>query len=197
MLKGSVRLKSKNEVGKVRIIYKPDGFADWANSHAMIPTPVIIDKETVRVYTTFCDKNGIGRPGYVDLDSSNLKNIKKVSSKPLLEIGLPGSFDDNGILTCSVVDLGDGVFYMYYAGFELCNRIRYRLLTGLAVSQDGGETFARYSNTPILERSSNEMYFRGGPFCKRKEIYLRCGMLQVEDGLKFLENRCQNTIFDI
>lgn len=153
---------------KLGIIYKPDGFADWANSHAMIPTPVIIDKETVRVYTTFCDKNGIGRPGYVDLDSSNLKNIKKVSSKPLLEIGLPGSFDDNGILTCSVVDLGDGVFYMYYAGFELCNRIRYRLLTGLAVSQDGGETFARYSNTPILERSSNEMYFRGGPFCKKK-----------------------------
>lgn len=54
---------------------------------------------------------------------------------------------------------------MYYAGFELGTKIRYRLLTGLAISEDGGNTFVRYSSVPVLERSATEMYFRGGPYC--------------------------------
>ena len=61
---------------------------------------------------------------------------------------------------------------MYYSGFELCNKIRYRILTGLAISNDGGETFRRFSKVPILERSEKELFFRGGPFViKEKNKY--------------------------
>jgi hypothetical protein len=56
---------------------------------------------------------------------------------------------------------------MYYVGFELGTKIRYRLLTGLAISRDGGETFQRLRRTPILERSDAELYFRCGPFVLR------------------------------
>lgn len=150
---------------KLGLVYGPNGSMPWAKSHAMIPTPVLLNQDVIRVFVTFCDLSGVGRPGYVDVSSSNPLKVLGYSQKPLLDVGSPGTFDENGVLACSIVNIGDGVMYMYYAGFELGAQIRYRLLTGLAISRDGGETFMRYSSTPVLERSSSELYFRGGPYC--------------------------------
>lgn len=137
----------------------------WAKTHAMIPTPVRFNAQVIRVYVTFCDAKGIGRPGFVDVAAANPTQVLAVSQQPLLEMGKPGTFDENGVLTCGVTDLGNGRFYMYYVGFELGTQIRYRLLTGLAISEDGGATFKRYAPTPVLERTATELYFRGGPYC--------------------------------
>ncbi|QCG48638.1 glycoside hydrolase family protein [Aeromonas schubertii] len=150
---------------KLGIVYKPDGAFPWASSHAMIPTPLRLNNDIIRVYVTFCDKDGIGRPGFVDVLATDPKTVINVSTKPLLELGEPGSFDDHGILTCSVVNMGSNRVFMYYVGFELSTTIRYRLLTGLAISEDGGSSFTRNSSTPILERSDTERLFRGGPYC--------------------------------
>ena len=150
---------------KLGLVYGPDGGLPWAKSHAMIPTPIRMNDRVVRVFVTFCDAKGIGRPGYVDVSASNPMEVLSVSQQPLLDIGKPGTFDENGLLTCSVINLGDGKMFMYYVGFELGTQIRYRLLTGLAISEDGGNTFCRYSPTPVLERSATEIYFRCGPYC--------------------------------
>ena len=150
---------------KLGLVYCPDGSMDWAKSHAMIPTPVRLNENVIRVYVTFCDDKGVGLPGYVDVSASNPLDVLSVSQRPLLDLGMPGTFDENGLLTCSVTDLGDGKMFMYYVGFELGTKIRYRLLTGLAISDDGGNTFTRYSQAPVLERSSSEIYFRCGPYC--------------------------------
>jgi len=150
---------------KLGLVYGPDGRMPWAKSHAMIPTPMRFGDDVVRVFITCLDANGIGRPGYVDVSSADPTRVIGIASEPLLDIGRPGTFDENGLLTCSVVDLGDGRMFLYYAGFELGTRIRYRLLTGLAISEDGGKTFRRHSPTPVLERTATECYFRGGPFC--------------------------------
>jgi hypothetical protein len=149
---------------KLGIVYCPDGRTPWAQTHAMIPTPVLLDSDTIRVFVTMCDGNFVGRPGYVDVDAHNPTRVLRVSDQPLLDVGQPGTFDENGMLTCSVVPLDDGRMFMYYAGFEQGTKIRYRLLTGLAVSHDGGKTFARVKETPVLERSPQELFFRGGPF---------------------------------
>jgi hypothetical protein len=153
---------------KLGLVYGPDGSMPWAKSHAMTPTPFRLNAEVIRVFVTFCDANGVGRPGYVDVSANNPLNVLGVSQKPLLELGKPGTFDENGLLTCSVTDLGSGKLFMYYVGFELGMKIRYRLLTGLAISEDGGNTFSRYSPTPVLERSATEFYFRAGPYCLYK-----------------------------
>lgn len=137
----------------------------WAKSHAMIPTPVQLNEDVIRVYVTFCDDNEVGRPGYVDVATSDPLKVLKVSQQPLLDLGLPGTFDESGLLTCAVTPLGDGRVFMYYVGFELGTKIRYRLLTGLAISEDGGETFHRHALTPVLERTSAELFFRCGPYC--------------------------------
>jgi len=150
---------------KLGLVYGPDGLIPWAKTHAMIPTPVRMNAQVVRVYVTFCDAKGIGRPGFVDVAAANPTQVLAVSQQPLLDMGKPGTFDENGMLTCGVTDLGNGRFFMYYVGFELGTQIRYRLLTGLAISEDGGTTFARYAPTPVLERSATEIFFRCGPYC--------------------------------
>jgi len=131
----------------------------------MVPTPVLLDEDVIRVFVTFLDGNGIGRPGYVDVAAEDPTRVLAVSSEPLLDIGEPGTFDENGVLTCSVVRVGPGCWHMYYVGFELGTKIRYRLLSGLAISRDDGRTFQRVSRVPVLERSDAELYFRGGPWC--------------------------------
>ena len=150
---------------KLGLVYGPDGSLPWAKSHAMIPTPVRLNNEVIRVFVTFCDDKGVGRPGYVDVSANDPLKVLGVSQQPLLDLGKAGTFDENGLLTCSVIDFGNGKMFMYYVGFELGTQIRYRLLTGLAVSENGGNSFNRFAPTPVLERSATEIYFRCGPYC--------------------------------
>lgn len=148
---------------KLGVVYRPDGSSDWAYSHAMIPTPTVLNERVLRIYLSFRDRDNVGRAGYVDVNRADPRQVVGVSARPVLDIGLPGTFDENGILPTCVLNIGQNTKYMYYVGFELGTKIRYRLLTGLAVSTDGGETFQRVRKTPILERSDEELYFRCGP----------------------------------
>ncbi|MHC8598282.1 glycoside hydrolase family protein [Arenicellales bacterium IMCC55707] len=150
---------------KLGLIFRPEGEKLWAKSHAMVPTPIWISGEVIRVYVTFQDNYGVGRPGFFDVAARNPTAILRVSSEPLIDIGRPGTFDDNGVMTTSVVNVGEGLRYMYYVGFEKGVKTRYRLLTGLAISEDNGNSFSRFSKSPILDRSDSELFFRGGAFC--------------------------------
>lgn len=141
----------------------------FASSHSMGPTPIQISEDVIRVYFTCLDENGIGRPAFVDVSSENPTRVLGVSDRPLLDVGLRGTFDDNGIMVTSVIRLSDSRYFMYYSGFELCEKIRYRILSGVAISSDGGNTFSRFSSTPILERSDDELFFRGGPYVMEDE----------------------------
>ncbi|PKO82457.1 MAG: hypothetical protein CVU19_01695 [Betaproteobacteria bacterium HGW-Betaproteobacteria-13] len=148
---------------KLGLLWRPDGSEPWAYSHAMIPTPLPGADGKLRIYFSTCDREGRGRPAWMDLDPAQPTRILGISRTPLLDLGRPGNFDDNGVVVTSVVRIDERICLLYYVGFELCHRIRYRLLTGLAISEDGGLTFRRYRETPILERSPEELYFRCGP----------------------------------
>jgi hypothetical protein len=88
---------------KLGVVYAPTGELAWAKTHAMIPTPIRISEDVIRVFVTFCDDKGIGRPGYVDVSAHDPMRVLQVSDKPLLDIGRDGTFDENGLLTCSVI----------------------------------------------------------------------------------------------
>jgi len=158
---------------KKGLIYAPDGSGWWSKKAAMIPTPELLDEDRIRIYLSFCDSDGIGRPGFVDISAEDPKTVVGVSEEPLLDIGEPGTFDENGAVVCSVVKLPDGKRLMYYVGFELGRRIRYRMLTGLAKSDAEGMPFKRVKRTPVLERSDAEPFFRCGPFVMRDDGVFR------------------------
>ena len=158
---------------KLGLVYTPDGSMIWAQSHAMIPTPIRLNEEVIRVFCTSCADDGLGRPGYVDVSAQNPSQLLAVSREPLLKLGSPGTFDENGIIACSVIQLERDKLLMHYVGFELGTRIRYRLLTGAAISEDKGHTFKRYAATPVLERSAAELYFRCGAYCVKEDGIFR------------------------
>ncbi|EJN00865.1 hypothetical protein [Herbaspirillum sp. YR522] len=149
---------------KLGLVWRNDATQPWSRSHAMGPTPFRLDDRTIRVFVTCLDEQGRGRPGYVDVDATDPTRVLGVSSDAVMDIGEPGSFDDNGLMPLSIVRVPSGDLWMYYSGFEICTRIRYRILSGVAVSNDNGATFRRLSSTPVLERTDTERFFRGGPF---------------------------------
>lgn len=158
---------------KKGFIFNSENMTDWAVSGAMIPTPMVWNNNTIRVFLTFLDKEGIGRTGFIDLDRMNFSKIKDFSKKPIIDIGQDGTFDENGSLTCSVTKSPSGNLYFYYAGFELGTKIRYRLLTGLAITDKNLNSIKKFE-TPVLERTPEELFFRCGPFCiydKMDHIY--------------------------
>jgi hypothetical protein len=151
---------------KLGVVWQPDGMMWWAGKYAACPTPFFLKDGSLRVFIQCRDEGGVGRVGYVDVDPEKPTRVLRISAQPVLDVGLPGAFDDNGVFQTSVMQIDDGRIFMYYVGFELCHRIRYRLLTGLAVSNDEGRTFQKMKTTPILERSPSEMHFRCGPFVR-------------------------------
>lgn len=151
------------------LVWGPDGSLDWARTHATCPTPLPRRDGSLRLYLQCRDGRGVGRVGWVDVDPDDPTRVLRSARSPVLDVGEPGCFDDNGVFPTSVVRLGDGRLYLYYVGFELCHHIRYRLLTGLAVSEDDGDSFRRLCTTPILERTDSELHIRGGAFVRRED----------------------------
>ncbi len=144
---------------KLGLVYAPNGEHEWAASHAFIPTSLMLAEDRIRVYVAFLDRNKVGRAGYVDVDARDPLRVLKVSAKPVLDVGEPGTFDDSGITPVCIFE-NQGTIYMYYVGWQLGVKVRYYLFVGLAVSKDGGETFTRYSQAPILDRSDGELFVR-------------------------------------
>lgn len=148
---------------KLGVVFNSDGSQDWAKSHAQVPTPLLLNEDVLRVYYSAWDSQRRGRPTYVDLDAHDPTRVIHHPGRPIIDLGDPGTFDDNGLILCSVVRTLENRFYMYYAGFELYQKVRYKLFGGLAISADG-ENFARHSKVPVLDRSDTELCLRGGPF---------------------------------
>lgn len=153
---------------KLGLVYVANGEYPWAKSHAYIPTSIMLDELKIRVYVAFLDKDKVGRIGFVDIDASNPLRILKVSEKPVLDIGLPGTFDDNGVTPICIVKSGNKL-YLYYVGWQLGVKVRYFLFAGLAISNDYGESFQRYSQVPILDRSDRELFTRSAAWVRQED----------------------------
>ncbi|MFL5852851.1 MAG: hypothetical protein ACJ77G_10290 [Solirubrobacteraceae bacterium] len=144
-------------------VYVPDGSIEWAQAYAFPPTPFDVGDGRLRLYVAFCDLNTVGRLGYVDVSAEDPGEVVGVATEPLLDIGLPGFFDDNGLLPTRVLAVGDRL-YLYYVGYQLGTRVRYFQFEGLAYSDDGGRSFRRVSRVPILDRSDPEPLHRTSAF---------------------------------
>lgn len=148
-------------------IYVPDGSQSWARKYAFPPTPYFLDGEVIRVYVAFCDENTVGRIGYVDILADNPSSVLNVSREPVLDIGEPGAFDENGVLPTSIVEV-DGKLYLYYVGYQLGMKVRYFQFEGLAISEDGGNSFQRRLRVPVTDRSDAELLNRTSAFVRRR-----------------------------
>lgn len=150
-----------------------DGFhREWMNSHAQCTSTLIFD-DYVRVYFSSRypkDENNQSTSitTFLELDRNNLKNILRVANKPVLSLGGLGSFDENAIYPTSVIR-HENTVRLYYAGWSRCKSVPFNTSIGMAISNDNGVTFKRYSNGPIISASMDEPFVISGPKVRRFE----------------------------
>jgi len=145
---------------KKSLIYGPSGEDLWAQHSALQPTPLVKAGEgVIRVFVGMRDDAGVSRVGFVDVSAENPSCVLRVSKMPALDVGLPGTFDENGVVPCAVVE-HQGELRLFYAGYQIGQQVKFYVFGGLAVSRDGGETFTRVSRVPVCDRSDKELFFR-------------------------------------
>ena len=128
------------------------GVGGWMRHSALTPTPYRLDDELIRVYAGFRDADGVSRIGYVDVRADDPATVVRVSAEPVLDIGRAGCFDDNGMILGDLVDAPGGL-HLFYVGFQRVAKAKFLAFTGLAISRDGGDSFQRVQDTPILDRA--------------------------------------------
>lgn len=144
---------------KLGLIFGPNDPKSWAANSALTPTPFLRSEAVIRVYAGFRDSNGISRIGYVDVNAEDPTRVLTVSKTPVLDVGAPGTFDDNGVMPGEVIRVGGRVL-MYYTGFQLTDKVKFQAFTGLCESLDNGDTFTRVQQTPVLDRAPEALHIR-------------------------------------
>ncbi|MFZ4701302.1 MAG: hypothetical protein ACOYMG_14730, partial [Candidatus Methylumidiphilus sp.] len=153
------------KLGKVFTPQKVKG-RDWLKEFAQAPATLLLD-DFVRMYFScrpLADGNGqyVSYSAYVDLDRADLTNVRHVGEQPVLSLGGLGEFDEFGTYPVSVIRNGEEV-RAYYAGWTRCESVPFNVAIGMATSSDGGKTFAKLGNGPVLSYSPDEPFVLSGP----------------------------------
>lgn len=144
---------------KKGLIYCPNGKHDWEPDTFMTPHAMLIEQDVIRIWGGTRDKHGISRIKYIDVAAENPKEILKVSDHITLDIGKEGCFDDNGVILGDIIEVNNN-FYMYYVGFQHVEKVKFYAFSGVAISEDRGDTFRRYSEVPIMDRTDTGRFGR-------------------------------------
>lgn len=155
---------------KKGLVYVPDGKWDWSRTHAQVPVVDVVSPEVWRIYYSTRDGSNRSRIGALDVRAGHPEDVITVHPEPLLDLGTLGTFDEAGVMPTWVVSLGKRK-YLYYIGWTVPTSVPYENSIGLAVSDDGGQTFQRFAEGPLFGRTWREPYFTG------------TGCVQVHDGL--------------
>jgi hypothetical protein len=146
---------------KKGLIFEPPGNLAWMVTHAAIPFADRVE-DRYRIYFSGRDERGRAQIGYFESDLANPKEILRVSDRPVVDLGPLGSFDDNGVTSSWIVSY-DGKKYQYYTGWSLGVTVPFYFYIGLAVSEDGGESFLKVSEAPVLGRNQIDPYLTASP----------------------------------
>jgi len=139
---------------KLGIIYAPDGTIDWMQTHAMMPVLDKTENDTAKIYFSGRDNSGRSQGAFIKIDLKDPFKILDISKEPVLKLGQLGAFDDAGIMPTSCVTY-ENRKYMYYNGWTLGKNVPFFSFNGLAVSEDNGETFKKFSRGPAVLYSND------------------------------------------
>jgi len=134
----------------------------WARSHAQVPTVDPIDEDRWRIFFATRDERNRALTTFIEVSAADPSTIVYEHPQPILPLGKSGTFDDAGVMPGWIVDQKD-VKYLYYCGWALREPVPYEIQVGLAVSVDGGRTWERFSDRPVLGRIPAEPLLTSTP----------------------------------
>ena len=161
--------------------------AENCHEYAQSPQTVVFDK-FVRIYfsTREKDKNNkyLSHISFVDIDKK-FNKIIHVSKKTVVSLGTLGCFDEHGIFPLNPVKKGNKIF-AYTCGWSRRVSVSVETSIGFAESNDGGETFNKIGDGPVLTSSLYEPFLINDPFVR---IYNRKFHMWYSYGIKWLKSK--------
>ena len=162
---------------------------DWMKSHSQSVSTLIKD-DCVRVYFScrpYKEVSGevTSNTTWLELDKNDLTKILRVSDKTVMPLGDLGAFDEHSVYPTSIIK-DEGKIKLYYAGWYRCKTVPFNCAIGLAISENGGDTFERFGKGPILGPSVNEPFVISGPKIRK---FGGSYMLYYLAGSKWINNK--------
>lgn len=128
----------------------------------------IVFNDFVRIYFAIrkADENGkfISHIRFVDFDKE-FKSVLNISKHPVFGPGKLGCFDEHGVFPLNVLKHGDKILG-YSNGWTRRVSVSVETGIGYAESTDGGNSFQRIADGPVMSASTKEPVLVGDPFVK-------------------------------
>ena len=171
---------------KKGLIFKTESNDPWMVSHCQVPIVDKVDDRRLRIYFGTRDSENRTTVTFIEVDANEPQNVLYVHNRQVLGLGKLGCFDDSGAMPSWIVTRGSEK-WLYYIGWNAGVTVSYRNSIGLAISTDGGLTFERAFEGPIMDRTCLEPHFVANP-CVRIEDglwrmwYLATVRWEIHDG---------------
>lgn len=155
---------------KLGRIFDPADHVLASNCKEFAQSPqVVVFPDFVRIYFSTRERDQVGKylshVAFVDMDKG-FRRVLQVSKRPVLGLGARGTFDEHGIFPISPLRVDDRIF-AYTTGWTRRASVSTDSGIGLAISTDGGETFVRQGQGPVLGSSLHEPFLVSDGFVLR------------------------------
>jgi hypothetical protein len=152
-------------VNERKLLFSPPG-KDWARTHAQNPFGQTLGNGRMRVHFASRDEKNRSQGASLDLSIDQLTGAEALPPQfPAMSLGLGklGCFDDCGVMPSAIVE-HERRHYLFYTGWTLARTVPFAFHIGAAVSEDGGRSFHRISEAPVLGRNRYDPYITGAPW---------------------------------
>jgi predicted GH43/DUF377 family glycosyl hydrolase len=154
---------------KLGRVYNPLDFPDrpqWMYEFGLAPSTLVLE-DVVRVYFGCRPKRDakgmvVTYTSFLDLDLDDMKTIRGFSPTPVMTLGEIGTFDEFGTYPLSCIKREEDIL-AYYAGWTRSESVPFNVGIGVARSTDGGSSFSRIGQGPVIPFSLEEPFVMSGP----------------------------------
>lgn len=161
--------------------WKKLGLIYSKQTYNAVPVAHFVGAHMLRIYISTRNDQNYSLPFLLDYD---LKDQQVLQEKKLnIPLGKLGTFDEHGVMPTSVLKR-KGKLYLYYIGWSLANSVPFRNAIGLAISENDGLDFTKYSAGPILDRGPYDQCFVASNCIYPEEHFYRMYYLSCSEWKK-------------
>jgi hypothetical protein len=137
-----------------------------ASTHMQGPVAIAME-DRIRVFFAARNREGKSYPARFDVALDDPTRLLDLHAQPIMDAAPRGVFDDEGAMPACAVQCGEEL-WMYYSGWNRRVTVPYHNTTGLAISRDGGLSFQRAFDGPLLDRTPQEPWMAVTPWVMRE-----------------------------
>lgn len=152
---------------KIGRVFEHSNGIPWIKTHAMIPLADHREEDVFRIYFSPRDDQNCSNTAWIDIDITRPTEILAISKQPVMTRGPLGGFDDSGVIASWMVN-NDNKKHLYFFGYSRGVTVLCKNFIGLAVSEDNGATFQKFSQAPIVGCSDHDPFFAVTPCVLRE-----------------------------